>query len=269
VSTAFLLLAYGWAWLVWIPAVIIHRRTGGEFSILIVAIGAWGPTIAGVVVTAFAKGGAGVRRLLRKCVEWRVPVVWYVAALLAPSIPTVVLAAFYVLRGGAIGPPDVGRLATLPVIALSSLPLGPMGEELGWRGFLLPRVAGRFNLLGASVLVGIIWTFWHAPLFWAPSGSLISGAPVTLQSVAVFVAIVTGLSCLFAWVWRHARGSVLLTMLMHLWTNMNVPGTVFPGLARMQQQRLYASIGLLWLLILVVVVADLRTWTTPVIDSAD
>jgi hypothetical protein len=58
-------------------------------------------------------------------------------------------------------------------------------------------------------------------------------------------------------------------MLMHLWTNMNVPGTVFPGLARMQQQRLYASIGLLWLLILVVVVADLRTWTTPVSDSAD
>jgi membrane protease YdiL (CAAX protease family) len=185
---------------------------------------------------------------------------WYLAAVLAPSIPAVAVTAIYLWRGGHLGSPDIDRVAALPVAAGLSVLVGPLGEELGWRGFLLPRLAERMDLLSASLLVGVVWTFWHAPLFWAPSGSLISGAPVTVQSVAVFVAIVAGLSCLIAWVWHHARGSVVLTILMHLSINMNLLATIFPGAARAQQQMMYAGIVALWLLVLTIIVAERRLW---------
>jgi hypothetical protein len=70
-TTVFLLAAYGWAWLVWIPFVIIQKRSGGEFPLLVVAIGAYGPTIAAVIVTVWMDGAGGVRQLLRKYVIWR------------------------------------------------------------------------------------------------------------------------------------------------------------------------------------------------------
>ena len=260
-TTAFLVLAYGWAWLVWIPAVILHKRHGGDFSALVVAIGAYGPTIAAVTVTAWTGGVAGVRQLLRKYVIWRVRPIWYLAAVLAPSIPAVAVTAIYLWRGGGrLGSPDIDRLAALPAIAGLSVLAGPLGEELGWRGFLLPRLKERTSLLGASLVVGVVWTFWHAPLFWAPSGSFISGAPVTVQSVAMFLTIVTGLSCLIAWVWHHARGSVLLTILMHLSINLNLLATVFPGAARAQQQMPYSTIVALWVLVAVILAADIENW---------
>jgi len=259
-TTVFLLAAYGWAWLVWIPFVIIQKRSGGEFPLLVVAIGAYGPTIAAVIVTAWMDGAGGVRQLLRKYVIWRVHPGWYLAAVLVPSIPAVAVTAIHLWRGGHLGSPDIDRVAALPVAAGLSVLVGPLGEELGWRGFLLPRLAERMDLLSASLLVGVVWTFWHAPLFWAPSGSLISGAPVTVQSVAVFLAIVAGLSCLIAWVWHHARGSVVLTILMHLSINMNLLATIFPAAARAQQQMAYAGIVALWLLVLTIIVAERRTW---------
>jgi uncharacterized protein len=240
---------------VWIPGVLLYR------SDLAVAIGAYGPTIAALVVTALADGGQGARALLKRLVRWRVGIWWYGAAVVAPHVPTIAVLAVYVLRGGSIGPFDIRALARLPLLIAMAVPNGPLGEELGWRGFLLPRLTRRMNLLKASLLVGPVWTFWHAPLFYAPFGSFISGAPVTLTSVGMFLVLVTGLSILLAWVWRHSSGSVLLTVLMHTIVNINALTLFFPGVARVQLQFLYPSMAILWLVILAIVLIDRRTWT--------
>jgi hypothetical protein len=117
--------------------------------------------------------------------------------------------------------------------------------------------------------VGPIRTFWHAPLFYAPFGSFISGAPVTVESVALFLTLVTGLSVLSAWVWRHSGGSVLLTVLMHTVVNVNALTLFFPGSVRVQLEFVYASLGLLWLSILAIVFIDRRSWTEmPTASSA-
>jgi hypothetical protein len=105
-----------------------------------------------------------------------------------------------------------------------------LGEELGWRGFLLPELEKRYGSLPASVLIGVIWTAWHAPLFWAPAGTSISGGPVTLLAVATFLTRLIGWSFLFTWLSRISRGSILLPIAMHTSINADVLRFCMPRL---------------------------------------
>ena len=260
--SSFLFLAYAWSWLFWIPGVLLYRRAGVAFPPWTLTIGAYGPTVAALLVTVLADGGQGSKALLRKYVTWRVGIQWYGAALFAPYVPTIAVLGIYVLRGGSIGAFDGSALARLPLLIATALPNGPLAEELGWRGFLLPRLSARTTLLRASALIGTVWTFWHAPLFYAPFGTFISGARVTPAAVGIYLILVTGLSVLIAWVWRHTYGSVLLTILMHLAVNLNVLALLFPAVARVQFEFIYMSIAVLWLFILTIVFIDRKSWTT-------
>lgn len=84
---------------------------------------------------------------------------------------------------------------------------------------------------------------------------------MTPAAVGTFLILVTGLSALFAWVWRHANGSVLLTVLMHLAVNTNVLALLFPSVARAQFEFLYLSLAMLWLFILAIVIIEREAWT--------
>jgi hypothetical protein len=86
---------------------------------------------------------------------------------------------------------------------------GQAGEEIGWRGYALPRLAARLGLGPAGVLLGLIWASWHLPLFFLP------GADTFGQSFWVYLMQVSALSVAIAWLYAHTNGSLLLTMLMH------------------------------------------------------
>ena len=83
------------------------------------------------------------------------------------------------------------------------------GEEIGWRGFALPRLAARFGLGRASIALGIIWATWHLPLFY------ISATTTTGQSFVLYLLQVTALSVAIAWLYAHTSGGLLLVMIMH------------------------------------------------------
>jgi membrane protease YdiL (CAAX protease family) len=99
------------------------------------------------------------------------------------------------------------------------------GEEIGWRGYVLPRLTRRFGLARASILLGVIWAGWHLPQFFIPESDTYG------QSFFVFVLQVTALSVAMAWLYAHTNGSLLLVMLMHAAVNNSkdiVPSAV-PG----------------------------------------
>jgi len=103
----------------------------------------------------------------------------------------------------------------------STLIGGQSGEEIGWRGFALPRMAARLGLGGASIVLGVIWAGWHLPLFFVP------GVDTFGQSFPVYLLQVTALSVAIAWLWWRTGGSLLLTMLMHAAiNNLNVVPSV-------------------------------------------
>lgn len=100
--SSFLLVTYAWSWLVWIPSVLLYRRTGG-FSLPALIIGAYGPTVAALIVTAVVDGHRGTSALLRRYVAWRVGVRWYVAALCGLWIPALALAEISFFAAEASG----------------------------------------------------------------------------------------------------------------------------------------------------------------------
>jgi membrane protease YdiL (CAAX protease family) len=101
----------------------------------------------------------------------------------------------------------------IPLAILFSTPF-QAGEEIGWRGYALPRLAARFGLARASILLGVIWGCWHLPQFF------IREADTYRQSFFVYVLGVIALSVTIAWLWDRAGRSLLLPMLLHAaWNN--------------------------------------------------
>jgi membrane protease YdiL (CAAX protease family) len=130
--------------------------------------------------------------------------------------------------------------------------LAPLGEELGWRGFALPRLQVQRTALGASIVLGLLWGVWHVPRWiWGTTAS-----PTQLVPALVLQVLgITGFAVLLTWVFNNTGGSLLLTMLFHA----SIAATSyypFPQQALTtggwEQTLLY--VGLLWAIVLVVAV---------------
>lgn len=173
-------------------------------------------------LTARASGVAGVRALLRRLLQADVHPRWYVFAVsYMAAVKLTAAVAHRVMMG--VWPAFGATPWLLMLLAIVASTPSQAGEELGWRGYALPRLASRMGLARGSVLLGIIWAVWHLPLF------VIPGTDTTGQPFAPYLVSVTALSVAIAWLYGHTRGSLLLVMLMHAAIN-NTAGIV-PSIA--------------------------------------
>ena len=205
------------SWTFWLTAGALTARSIAAGSAptpattVLVYLGVFGPAFVAVAMTLWAGGAAEVRALLSRLVQWRVGFRWYLFAIAFMAVVKVTMAALHRVALGAW--PGFGStpvLAMLAATVISVLILGQSGEELGWRGYALPRLASRIGLGWASVVLGIIWAVWHLPIFFVfPSADKFG------QSFPLYLAQVTGLSVAMAWLWWRTNGSLLLTMLLH------------------------------------------------------
>jgi uncharacterized protein len=198
----FFVLAYAFSWWPW-PL----YASGLAPSAII----GFGPFLAALVVLALTRGKVGILGLLKRMVRWRVRPVWYAVALLLPVGIALGATVLNVLLGAR--PPSSAELGAWPSLIptfflLLLIPgIGGAWEEPGWRGYALPTLqAGRSALL-ASLILGIVWAFWHLPLM--------------LYGVIPWsdLALVTVQSVVFAWLFNNTAGSVLLVMLFHTMNN--------------------------------------------------
>jgi membrane protease YdiL (CAAX protease family) len=92
---------------------------------------------------------------------------------------------------------------------------GPLGEELGWRGFLLPELLKRRSPLAASLFLGLIWALWHLPVD-------LSGGFLLRGPAAILVRIIWTLpvAILFTWFYLKSGGNLLVVLFLH--TSINV-----------------------------------------------
>ena len=210
----FFVLTYG---ITWGLAVILFafpgfvRRLSGPMSasnpLFILAV--WGPNLAAVIVTAAVSGGAGVLALLQRVIRFRVGLVWYLLALLLVPVGGVLTRLASGLPLVLTTMPGLSMAATLGVLMIT----GTLGEEVGWRGFALPRLLERFSPIVASLLLGAVWGIWHLPSFF------VSGLPQAGLQIPVFLVGALSLSVIVTWMLIHARGSVFLSMLLHFSVN--------------------------------------------------
>lgn len=116
------------------------------------------PAAAALIVAACTEGRPGVRRLLSRVAIWQVAPRWYLAALGLPALLSFGASSLSL----AIGAPAEVRFSELSLLTVVLFVL-VIGEELGWRGFALPRLQARYGDLGASVILGLLWAAWHLP----------------------------------------------------------------------------------------------------------
>ncbi len=208
----FFSLTYALTWTCFIAAAVILSRVApgrlAGLAGLLLLLGTFAPSMVALWLTARADGRAGTRAMLRRLVEWRVGARWYVFAVGYMAAIKLAVALMHRVAVGAW--PPLGQEVWYVIMAsIVITTVGQAGEEIGWRGYALPRLAARLGLAQASVLLGLIWACWHLPLFFVP------GISQTGQSFPVYLLMVPALSVAIAWLYGHTNGSLLLAMLMH------------------------------------------------------
>jgi membrane protease YdiL (CAAX protease family) len=192
---SFFVLAYALTW-PWIPLVSVSPLWG------LPAL--FGPAIAAIIVVAVAEGKTGLKDLLGRMARWRVSAHWYAVALGLPAILALAAAGLHLLLGGAPSAVRFGGLSVLNFVVFLFV-----GEELGWRGYALPKLLATRSALAASLILGVLWGAWHLPTFFVP------GAPQNGLPFSAFVLLTTAYSVLFTWIYLYTRGSVLIATLLH------------------------------------------------------
>lgn len=152
---------------------------------------------------------------LHRFAFWRVPIIWYVFALLAPAV--LFNLGVGVLPGAltTFTLPSAETLQGFPVFFILVLTIGgPLLEEPGWRGFALSRMQAKWGPLVGTLVLGVLWTVWHFPLFLIPIWAGQNGG-FTVPSVLLYFGSVIPFTVLFTWLFNHTRGSLLLAILFH------------------------------------------------------
>lgn len=186
----------------------------------------YGPLIAALIVCLSQRGR--LRVWWRSLVKWRVPLPYYLLALLYPvilNVVTVLISAVILGRSPAFfQSADIpeGGLLLLPVIFGAILLRAAVGEEPGWRGYALPELQRRFSPFVATLILGCVWAVWHFhPMNW------LTLAPIApLYAISIVVGAFT-----YTWLYNHT-GSVLLCILFHAAVNTAeyiAPTGVFEG----------------------------------------
>ena len=202
-------------------------------------LGGVAPSVAGLVITVRTEGRDAVRRLVRSLVNGRLPFRWYLFTLVLPLAVTALSIGLVDRDAATWRPFALGSvLRNMPVVYALALPFGPLGEELGWRGYALPRLLARFGPVSATLIIGVMWTFWHVPMMlWMPGASIPDFMGLTTFSVAVYLGQITAISAVMTLIYLRTGGSVLMAVLAHLAFN-TAGSVVFAGLPPFSPERI-------------------------------
>lgn len=268
----FFVLAYAIAWGIFGLMGIIARQSGVDSARTLMAMGdafqfegtalvvpSWlvyllarvadfSFSIAGVILIAFTAGRGGLHDLWGRLTQWRIGWQWYAVGLLPVGLYAIAAVVAGALPSADFSP---GSLATALFSLQSGLFVslflrGAFGEELGLRGFALPRMQARMSPFRASLIIGILWGAWHLPVLIGRD---------TLSIVA-FGLLAVGLSLVFTWLFNGSGGSLIPVLLFHATQNWEEGfETLFPALGGTEWE-LVSTVALL----LVCVVVGIVVW---------
>ncbi|SFR35589.1 hypothetical protein SAMN04490243_1014 [Robiginitalea myxolifaciens] len=167
------------------------------------------PTLTGLVLSVRYKGRTGLQELFIKQTFKKFPLRWGLVSLL--GIPLLASLAILTDLKFEVSEFSLRTTQLLPQIVI--IGLISIGEEYGWRGYLLPRLFKKFSVFHSGVLVGLIWGLWHFPAY-----LIGTGVPLDMDFL-VFLGWVVLASLFISWVYYYTE-SVFTSILVHSSANM-------------------------------------------------
>ena len=212
----FFVLAYAFAWIIESPLVFLTDSVTDTQVLVVQILSANVPSVLAIVLTAIVFGRGALRKLLGQLLIWRVNPLWYLGVVLGPVALVGGTVGLNTLLGGPALSLGMPLLGVAIFFAISIFPGSSLGEELGWRGYVLPRMQSRMSALSAALLIAPFWGLWHLPLW-------LTGAPGHTPLIyAGFVLSAFALSVLLTWVYNSTGGSLLMVVLLHATINLPI-----------------------------------------------
>ena len=174
----------------------------------------WAPTLIALVVTLLWTGIAGVKQEVGRLRLGRGSARWLILGAAIPALATAM--AVWSGRAAGEGGPFTPSSA-IPMMIIFQIITGAVGEELGWRGFLLPRLGKRLGALKAAWLMAVLWSLWHVAAFYFP------GTPqYQLIPPVPFLVFIAFFGFFLAFIFNRTGESILATILAHLSLNVSL-----------------------------------------------
>jgi uncharacterized protein len=204
-----------------------------------------GPSLSAIFLTWLAAGRLGLRDLSSRLLRAKIPLRWYAQLLIPPVLVLTLLLALKTFFSPVYTP----NLFLMGV--WFGVPAGLL-EEIGWTGFAFPKMSSQHNALGASILLGLLWGFWHLPVINYLGTATPHGA-YWFPFFLVFAFAMTAMRVLISWLYINTK-SVLIAQLMHISSTSSLVIFSPPAVSARQEVIWYALYGItLWIAVLIIV----------------
>lgn len=211
----------------------------GDTNISILAV--FTPSLVALILTAITKGKNGVYELFIKQTLQKAAFKWFLLSV--TGIPILVSLAVLISLSFDVSRFGLRTTQLLPQILI--IILIAVGEEYGWRGFLLPRLIKKYSVFHSSIVLGFIWGSWHFPAY-----LIGTGVPLQMNFLVFLLWVILG-TLFISWIYYYTK-SVLTSILAHI--SANAAFNYLPILPEFTGSMQAFWLFLLCMLVLVVVI---------------
>lgn len=197
---------------------------GPGWALGLLLLGGFMPSLVALALTGWKEGRAGLKQMWQRTIQFKIGGRWYLAAVGLVVFGSACQIALNFLMGNSF---DFSLFITQLPSFLPLILIGPLSEELGWRGYAQTRLQTRWNPLVASLVVGMVWALWHLPLFYMLGTSQ---HELNIPFLGFFCGV-TAMSVLFAWLHNHTNGSIWTAIFFH-WVYTYAGQVVATGVTR-------------------------------------
>mgnify|MGYP001068712487 CR=1 FL=1 len=173
-------------------------------------IAVWSPNIAAILIWLIKKEFISNLQAAFSFPQFS----WWSLLVFVPLLIAAILLLIETIKGNNIEWSNFKWQYLLPLIFINLL-MGPLGEEIGWRAFLYPELKNNYGWMASALIVGVIWSLWHGPLWFLDSPQ--SKIPFWAFSINVVL-----LSILMSMIYNHSQGSIIAIILLHLTFNVSL-----------------------------------------------